>query len=350
MHRLISGTSALVLVTLAARAALAATIAISDCTGPPVDTVFRRTIIDQPLDDVVIQCPLMPLRGTERVHVHAKSVVVDGRNGGSISASGKGLAIDVEAVGTDATNRSILIDTADLVAPNNNGKISLHGPGLIQITGSTIRTGGNILLTCTGAGCPIGMTGSTTQSNKMAITAEGTITLARVIDRTRPPLDRIIILSNGGDIVISPRAGDPVGVCAEEIANECPGPNCPLPITVTTVEEAKAICGDCLQVDNRIEMSLEGNLTIEAALGKVDLTASKIHAGENIELRAATDIRTVDAYIDNCGPKNGTFTVTSATCTVDGGTMLDDQPELAPTLTCAMVGTPAAYGTCDSRH
>ncbi len=94
---------------LAAATAPAATVTITDCGAPPVQKVGTRTVIARPADDVVIACALLPLAGTSRIEVTARSIVVDDEEGGSIVAAGKDLAIALMAAGTDADDQSVVL-------------------------------------------------------------------------------------------------------------------------------------------------------------------------------------------------------------------------------------------------
>src|SRR4051794_1376452 len=66
---------------------------ITNCTVPPVTTFNGKTVLNLPGQDVILQCNLINLAGTDRVEVTVGSLVIDGPNGGGLSASGKGLAI-----------------------------------------------------------------------------------------------------------------------------------------------------------------------------------------------------------------------------------------------------------------
>src|SRR5262245_6352796 len=82
---------------LGAATAPAATITLTDCTAPPVKLIGKKTVVTVPGDDLVVRCALLPLNGQMRLDVTARPIFVDGANGGSIAAAGKGTAI---ALGT----------------------------------------------------------------------------------------------------------------------------------------------------------------------------------------------------------------------------------------------------------
>jgi hypothetical protein len=64
----------------------AATVNITDCAAAPVKLVGKKTVINASADDLVIRCALLPLNGQSRIEVTARSIFVDGDNGGSIAA------------------------------------------------------------------------------------------------------------------------------------------------------------------------------------------------------------------------------------------------------------------------
>jgi hypothetical protein len=330
-------------------------INVTDCTSAPVTTFNKKTVIDLPADDVVIQCPLMALAGTDAVRVIAKSIVVDGPAGGAISASGKGLAIELVASG------DIVLDAAAVVAADNNGKIQITAGGNILTTdGSSIQSGRMMNITCTGPGCTMSFAGTTIATNQLFITAEGDITFLPTTQiTTRCPRDLIVIVSNGGDVILA-NAGAGLGVdCCQQAIDTCANPlnpACPFSqpggqVCLTTLPQLTAFCStDCQRPPNKFRTCVEGNLTILAPNGSIDLTGAQIQVGEAITFTAAFDVIMENASIQNCGAKTGVFKVTATTCHVENATLLDDEPEPMPTLMCVVTGTPAQLGTCSAKH
>ena len=147
----------------------AATITLTDCTAPPVKLIGKKTVVAVPADDLVIQCSLLPLNGQMRIDVTARSIFVDGANGGSIAAAGKGTAIALAALGTGPDGRSIRIDGSNVTAANRNGDLEMAGPGRIHIRSSGLQAGGKMRITCTGAGCPIALDDVRSASNDLDI-------------------------------------------------------------------------------------------------------------------------------------------------------------------------------------
>lgn len=350
MRPLLSTTLVL---ALAIPAAQAASLTVTDCTASPVVKVGKRTVIDRPADDVTLQCALLPLAGTQRVEMIARSIVIDGENGGSVAAGGKGPGVELRAVGTDADGVSIAVLGANLTAANANGNTTLEGPGALVLRDSQLQAGDDLRLLCTGAACPITLDDVTTTANDLSIIAEGLVTITTSSLRTASPIDLIEIVSRTADVVLADAASFARGVsrlaCRDDVVRLCPGPDCPLPVTILTVQDAVDFC-ECPDDDpTDVRTGIEGVVRIEAPLGDVDLRGAAITAGENIAITARDVARLEGASLSNCGPKTGTVTVTAADCPIDDAVLLDDEPDPQPTLACAVSGTPATLGTCSAR-
>lgn len=350
MRPLLSTTLAL---ALAVPAAHAASLTITDCADAPVAKVGKRTVIDRPADDVTIQCALLPIAGTQRVEVIARSIVVDGDNGGSVASGGKGPAIDLTAVGTDASGTSVSVLGANVTAANPNGNTTLEGPGAIVLRDSQLQAGGDLRLTCTGPACPITLADVTTTANDLSIVGEGLVTITTSNVRTASPIDLMEIVSRTDDVVLTDAAAFARGVsrlaCRDDVLRLCPGPDCPLPVTILTVQDAIDFC-ECPNDDPTVlETGIEGVIRIEAPLGDVDLRGATLTAGENIEITAQGAARLEGASVSNCGPKTGTVRVTATDCPIDDAVLLDDEPDPQPTLACTVSGTPANLGTCSAK-
>lgn len=336
---------------LGATAAPAATVTLTDCTAPPVRLVGKKTVIDAPADDLVIQCALLPLNGQGRIEVTARSIFVDGDNGGSVAAAGKGTAIKLEALGAAADGRSIRIESSNVTGANRNGDVEMTGPGAFEVRSSGLQAGGFLRLQCTGTSCPITLDDVQSASNDLDVDAQGTVTIRSSRLVTSSPIDRVDIQSASGDVLITVASAGSSGllVCRDDVLALCPSPDCPLPVTIASEEEAVAFC-ECEDAPpTEIETGIEGNVRIEAPQGDVDLRGTSVQAGENIDIVAADQVLLDDASVQNCGPKTGTVVVTGAACTVEGATLLDDEPETAPTLSCAVSGTALQIGSCSAR-
>jgi hypothetical protein len=351
MKRFTSASLALALLA-GASSARAAAVTVTDCGASPVVKVGKKTTIDRPGDDVTIQCALLPLAGTQRVEVTARSIVVDGPNGGSVASGGKGPAIELQAVGMDANGRSVAVNGANVTAANVNGNVFLDGPGAIEVDDSQLQAGELLRITCTGTACPITLDDVATSSNDLDIAAEGLVTITSSSLSTNSPIDLVSIVSRTGDVRLADgnaaaRGASPIA-CRDDILRLCPGPNCPLPVTIASVEDALAFC-ECGQKPTEVDTGIEGNLRIEAPLGDVDLRDANITVGESIDVTAEGTVDMTRASIQNCGPKTGRFTVTANACSVGTATLLDDEPDPQPQLSCALSGTAAQIGTCSAK-
>jgi Hemagglutinin repeat len=350
-HRTLAATLGL---ALAATTASAATITLTDCTASPVRLVGKKTVVDVPADDLVIQCALLPLNGQSRIEVTARSIAVDGPNGGSVAAAGKGEAISLAALGTGPGGRSIRIEGSNVTAANRNGDMEMTGPGEILIRSSGLQAGGKLRIACTGGGCPIALDDVRSASNDLDIDAQGIVSVRSSRLSTASPIDRIDIASATADVLITVAAAGTRSasglVCRDDVLALCPGPDCPLPVTIASPEDAIAFCACDDAPPTEIETGIEGNVRIEAPQGDVDLRGTSVRAGENIDITAADEVLLADASVQNCGPKTGTVTVTGVTCDVAGATLVDDEPDAAPTLACSVSGVALQLGTCSARR
>jgi hypothetical protein len=330
---------------------------ITNCAIAPVQVVNKKTIVNLPAEDVVIQCALMSLPGSDQTQVTAKSIVVDGPSGGSVSSSGKGgQATFLAASG------AVTVDKASVVAANSNGNAVIQAGGNVSITvGSNVSAGDTVQISCTGPLCTIDVIGANISANKVRVAGVGTVTFTPSSTITTScPRDEVRISSSQGDVVLS---GGTLAalttICCNTVQAICTAtpndPACPFynggKITLNDLQELSAFCSDCDQSPNVIQTCIEGNVYIDAPLGNVLAAGAVIRAGEAIIINALANIDTQNAQISNCGPKTGPVILTSATCnSVQGATILDDDPELTPTLNCAVSGVAALLGTCSSSH
>ena len=324
----------------------AATITLTNCTGAPLTTVNGKTVLNAPGMDVVIQCALMNLPGTERVEVTAGSITIDGPNGGSVSASGKGLAINLQATG------AITIKDATVTAANSNGDAVIQAGGNIFVLGSQLLAGQNLRVECTGASCTTTLDGTHADANQVRIIAVGdvTITPGSVIT-SHGPRDLIFIKSVNGDVNLGGGSTNPDELCCPDLEKLClpkPGPNCPLPLQLNQGNLAQ-VCNACERPPVIIRTGPEGSLVIMASNGKIDLSNVQAHVGTDITITALGNIIFTGAKIENCGPKRGKFTASGAICVVSGAILQDDDPDTKPTLTCTLSGVPITIGTCSSQ-
>jgi len=320
----------------------AATV-ITNCSASPITTVNGKTVINRPNEDIIIQCALMNLPGTERVEVIAKSITIDGPNGGSVAASGKNLAINLQATGP------ITIKHTSVISANSNGDTVIQAVGNINVTGSTLQSGEGLRVECTGAGCMVKLDDVNANARILRLIAVDDLIIGPgSMLKSHGPRDLIFLKSHNGDVLAGGGSLNPSEFCCDELQKLCPGPNCPLPIQLTQ-QNLALVCNACERPPVIIVTESEGSLVILAPNGKVDLTLAQIRVGTDITITALTEIIFTGARIDNCGPKRGKFTATAVSCIVSGATLLDDRPDLRPTLNCTEIGTATEIGTCSSQ-
>jgi hypothetical protein len=342
---------------LGATTAQAAAVTITNCAAPPVTIFNKKTVVNLPGDDVTIQCALNSLPGSDQTQVTAGSIVIDGPNGGSVSSTGKGN----QATLLQATGAITLLD-ASVIAANSNARTVLEAGGDITITaGSTLSAGLRVAISCTGPLCKINIAGTTISGNEVVIAGDGTVTISPASTiLTSCPRDLIQITSANGDVLLGGGAfGGLATICCNSVLAACSAnpndPACPFaggggPIVLNNLQEVAGFCADCLAEPNLLKGCVEGDIIILAPRGNIDVSNAVLMAGEGIVLTAQGNINAENSNISNCGPKTGVVVLTSATCNVQNATILDDDPELLPTLNCAQNGVAALLGTCSSKH
>lgn len=340
---------------LSATTAGAVTI-VSDCSAAgPANVVNKITRLDLPGEDIVLQCALMALPGSDQTRISGKSITVDGPNGGSVSSSGKG----GQATRLTATG-DITIHQASIIAANSNGNTILDAGGNIGVTGgSAISAGDRVQISCTGPLCTISIAAAAINANQVRIEGDGDVTVSPATTiNTTCPRDLIEIISRNGNVNIG---GGQIGglgtICCNAVQAVCSinpnDPACPFSqggkIVLNDLQELGAFCADCLQDPNILKTCVEGDISILAPQGSIDVSNATLMVGEGITLTALFDVNMENANLSNCGKKKGVIVITGATCNVNNATILDDDPELAPTLNCGVLnGTAALLGTCSS--
>lgn len=321
----------------------AGAVVVEDCASAPVQVVNKTTVIDLPGEEVTLRCALTGIGRSQRVAIHARTITIDGPGGGSISADAKSNAITLQA------SETIHIDRASIAAENPNGDAKIIAAAGISITEtSALRAGDILAFECTASDCEITLSGISAEANRIMITADGSITISpRSVLSTTAPTDLIRIVSTHGDVLAG--GGIPV-------TNQASARGTETPVVLTGFDRAVMLaaaefCLGCEQPPpNQITTSLEGGLDVQAPDGMIDLSAAEVTVGEAIALSAASDVRLAQASIQNCGPKRGKFRVTSTTCQIDEATLLDDDPDPEPQLSCSAEGTPTLLGTCSARR
>ncbi len=324
---------ALFLLAAVARCADAATT-VTDCAAPPVTTLNGTTVLVLPGEDVILRCAFTELPGTDRVQIVAGSITVDGAQGGSLRATGKTVAVELVA-------KRVVIAGATFEATNTNGHLEVHAEDAVEVTSpSTLRAGDKLTVECASPTCTIALAGIEAAAHELRVQANGTITVRPPSSfETHGPIDLLSMRSLHGDVVFAGALPLPIAV---------PG----VGKAARAVAEARAVCR-CVEGEesgpHKLHTGVEGRLVIAAPEGRVVLDGVEAHAGESIDLTAATSISMRAATIDNCGPKNGSFIASAMTCMVDGAKLRDDEPDDHPTLACSVTGAAAVFGTCSAR-
>jgi len=259
---------------------------ITNCSGPPITTFNGKTVLNLPGQDVILQCNLMGLPGTDRVEVTAGSLVVDGPNGGGLTASGKGLAINVLTTG------ALTIKNATVTAANSNGDAVLQAGGNIQTIGGQIQAGEGLRLECTGASCTVNVNGTHFDANDLRLIAvDDLIVSPGSIIMSHGPRDLIFLKSVSGDVLLGGGSLNADQLCCQDLLDLCtpqPGANCPLPLQLNQ-QNLAPICNACEHPPVIIRGGPEGSLVIMASNGKVDLTAVQAKKiGTDITISALT--------------------------------------------------------------
>jgi hypothetical protein len=271
-----SPATALALVLLAAPVR-AAVVTVTDCVTDPhvvANPPTSATRIEIGADDLVLNCALAPLPGTDRIVISAHDVTVQGPVGG-ITAASDGNAIQITAGGTFTATNTSIESTA------TNGGMSITSAGDMRFENSTVDVGGSttgddLRIECTGASpdCKIVAIDSTFESRLTFITAVGDIAFGRVHLVSHSPRDYIRVTSTHGDVDFS-GAGAGLALCC---AGGLPGGG------------------------NTVVTGNEGNLAI-TAYGFVNLTFTNVLVAEFITVTSgsAPGLAPVPANIDLAG-------------------------------------------------
>jgi len=355
MMKTTTGALAVLGMILSVATADAVTV-VSDCSAAgPASVVNKITRLDLPGEDIVLQCALMALPGSDQTRINGASITVDGLNGGSVSSSGKG----GQATALVATG-SITIDQASIIAANSNGNAIIRAGGNVVVTsGSSISAGDRVEVSCSGPLCTIGIAAAALSGNEVRIEGDGDVTVSPATTITTScPRDVIRIVSTNGDVNVG---GGQIGalgtICCNAVQAVCSqnpnDPACPFSsggtIVLNDLQELGTFCADCQQAPNIFKTCTEGDIVILAPQGNIDVSNATLMSGEDLTLTARFDVAMQNANISNCGRKKGVIVITGATCNVNNATILDDDPDPAPTLNCGVTnGTAALLGTCAS--
>jgi len=358
---------------LAQRAA--ATVTITDCnTDPHCVARGKKTVIAALNDTIVIADAIAPLTGTETIQIKAHAIAVDGSAGGSITATGKGRSIVLDAA-------SILV-TGGLHSLNNNGKVYLRGVDTVQTQSPAVidASDGQARFVCTGLACTIAITGAHIHANFLFVDALGDVIWNLNIVDLQGPRDQAAITSEGGSIkktgaiqvalaggrLAAEPAKNKVDAVSEALSfcegcsttptptptphsrtatptrSRTPTPTAPLqtaslplgtpsptrtdPNAPTPTPTPGACC-------NTITGSSESNVTL-TALNDIDASNDHYLVAENITLSAGGTIDLTNAELRNDFGKCGEIVVTAGgQVNIQGATLVDDdcrnQPDVS---------------------
>jgi hypothetical protein len=164
-----------VLVAFTGHRAAAGVVTITDCLNDPHLDIFSSTTrIDVGADDLVIQCALVPIGNTEHLTLLANRITVQGPSG-TVAAPGKSPSIRMKA------RADIVLTDTTLESTNGRGGFNLQAVTGITATNSVLSIsdppdfGRQMSLSCTGALCPIDLSGSSLRGHRIKITADGTV-------------------------------------------------------------------------------------------------------------------------------------------------------------------------------
>jgi hypothetical protein len=179
----------------------AATVTVTDCTASgPAIAKGKTTVLDVRPDDLVLQCALTPLPGTERILVRANKITIDGPAGG-ISSPFKGRSIDVRA------DADIVVRNAVLDAANGNARMRLRSvtgfdiDASVLTAGDVTRPGRELRIECSGDLCPLEFSDSTFEAGRIRMLIQGEILGDLSTIRTASPRDRILIRSFQSNVI-----------------------------------------------------------------------------------------------------------------------------------------------------
>ncbi len=198
-----------VLLLLASRGAGAAVVTITDCVNDPhLVKQSKTTKVDVGTDDLVIQCALVPLPGTERFDLRANDITVQG-TGGSIAATGKSPSVRMTAI-----DEIFLLNTS-ITSSNGNGGFSIRAGNGITITNSVVDVsvtvpptfGKKLTIECKNVGCPITINNSQIRGHRILIQAVGDLTGAGNTFTSGGPRPYVYKISTGGKIDLSGGGG-----------------------------------------------------------------------------------------------------------------------------------------------
>jgi hypothetical protein len=234
-------------------------VLVSNCSGAQVTVSGPWTQIAMPDADVVLQCPLTEMNGTEGVRILAHSIFVDGIAGGSIASQGK-LGVQLTAGSASGSvcdsSATVRLDSTTVTASAGNADVKISACGDIVVNASALASDSS-RLSVTSTGGRVCATDDSFSGHTVFLSASGDLTMHGSLVTTSGPRESISLSSNNGSVF----AGG--------------APSCP---------------------PNRIQGGNDSSLSVSAE-GIVDLSGACVEIAQHININAngtgfacATDI------------------------------------------------------------
>jgi hypothetical protein len=303
---------ALFCAVLAAAAASAAVITVTDCAGDPhvvANPGTRTTYLQVGSDDLVLHCTLVPLPGTDRLVVAGHDITIE--NPGSVLAAGSA------ANAITATGTLTATDTT-LASSGSNGQLKIVAVHDITLTRATLAVGDAthdgdaLMVSCTGTApnCTISAITSTLECRHVEIEAQGDVVFSASKILTTSPTDLVTIRSDLGNVLLGTSSGAPTGTDCCTAGKERDG--------------------------NSVISGSEGNLYI-LAFGRIDLSGIDVVVSEFICGRSGVDDVGALSAGDACGacPGSGAAASVAADIDLSNATIRNDTGKRGEIVFCA---------------
>ncbi len=142
-------------------------VVLTDCAPPVCTTKNTRTLIHAPGDTVTIRGPLAPVSGARSLKIVALVVIVDGPGGGSLSSSGRGIAVDVIATG------AVLV-RGPIETSHPKGRVRIRAGNVLQVRGpGEIRSEAKVDLRCTARSCQVSFVDTLIRGRTVSVSSKG---------------------------------------------------------------------------------------------------------------------------------------------------------------------------------
>lgn len=222
---------------------------MTSCAGLQVTLSGKWTQINLPSSDVVLQCHLTELPGTDGVRIVVHSILVDGPGGGSIASEGKrGLQLTAGSGPASVCDAGATVDLESTVATASAGKadVNISACGDILVNSSIVASAeANLSLTSIqGRVCA---TDDSFSGNVISVTADGDLTMHGSTVATTGPRESIRLVSGNGSVLAGNASCPP---------NRFQGGN-DSSLTVTA-EQLVDLANACLEIAQDITITASG--------------------------------------------------------------------------------------------